>query len=102
MPECRRAHYVGMASSSSANDKPMCKRWANHKSHHKMGRNLCHMTDYLITCHHNENAQDFMKIIMLEVCTDPDVAKERETMWTFKLFAFYPAGLNKREEVQFE
>ena len=100
-PECRRAHYVGMASSTTANDKPMCKRWANHKSHHKMGRNLCHMTDHLITCHKNENAQDLIKITMLEACPDPVVAKERETIWTFKLFAFYPAGLNKREEVQF-
>ena len=59
------------------------------------------MTDHLITCHKNENAQDLIKITMLEACPDPDLAKERETIWAFKLFAFYPAGLNKREEVQF-
>ena len=101
-PECRRAHYIGMASSARPNDKPMSKRWANHKSHHKTGRNNCHMTDHLITCHKNENTQDFVKITILEACQDAATARERETIWTFKLFGFYPAGLNKREEVVLE
>ena len=52
-PECRRAHYIGMASSTRPNDKPMSKRWANHKSQHKTGGNNCHMTDHLITYHYH-------------------------------------------------
>ena len=57
------------------------------------------MTDHLLTCHKNENAQEFVKIAILEACPDATSAKERETIWTFKLSGFYPAGVNKREEV---
>ena len=67
-PECRRAHYVGQASTTKANQKPMANRWANHKSHHKAGRNLCQMTEHLITFHKNESAQDLVTITLLEAC----------------------------------
>ena len=55
----------------------------------------------LITCHKNENPQDFVTITMLEACRDKFEAKERETIWAYNLFAFHPTGLNIREEVQF-
>ena len=100
-PECRRAHYVGMASTSKPNQSPMPYRWSNHKSHHKAAKNLCQMTNHLITCHKNENPQDFVTITMLEACRDKFEAKERETIWAYNLFAFHPTGLNIREEVQF-
>jgi hypothetical protein len=101
-PECRRAHYVGVASTSKAKQKPMALRWANHKSHHKAGKNLCQMSEHLITFHKHESAQDLVSITILESCPDQDVGRERETIWAFKLFAFYPQGLNKREEVKFD
>ena len=49
---------VTWSSHCLPSDKPMSKRWANHKSHHKTGRNNCHMMDHFITCHKNENTQD--------------------------------------------
>ena len=101
-PECRKAHYVGMASTSKSNVKPMSSRWSNHKAHHKAGKNTCQMAEHLLTFHKNEDAQKFVTITILEACPDPVVAKERETIWTFNLFAFYPTGLNRREEVQFD
>ena len=97
-PECARAHYVGMASTKSK-QKPMAYRWANHKSHHNQGVNKCMMSDHLLSCHMGENAQDFVNITILEECSSPEVAKEKEIEWTYRLFAFYPTGLNKREEV---
>ena len=60
------------------------------------------MAEHLLTFHKNEDAQKFVTITILEACPDPIVAKERETIWTFNLFAFYPTGLNRREEVQFD
>ena len=101
-PECRLAHYVGMASTTKANIKPMSSRWSNHKAHHKAGRNLCQMTEHLITFHKTEDAQDLISITILEECENPVVAKEKETMWSYNLFSFYPTGLNRREEVQFD
>ena len=92
---------MGMASTTKPNQKPMALRWSNHKSHHRKGRNLCKMTKHLLACHKGELAQEFVTITILEECPSQEVAKERETVWTFNLFAFYPSGLNEREEVQF-
>ena len=100
-PECRQAHYVGMASTSKANQKPMASRWANHKAHHKAGRNLCQMTEHLITFHKHEDAQSLVKLTLLDVCSNQEEAKLKETQWSYKLFSFYPAGLNIREEIKF-
>ena len=93
---------MGEASTTKANQKPMSNRWANHKSHHKAGRNNCQMSEHLITFHKNESAQDLVTITILEACPNQEVAKERETIWAYNLFAFYPAGLNKREEVELQ
>ena len=97
-PECRRAHYVGMASSTNQAKKPMSLRWSNHKSHHKKGRNMCGMTAHLMTCHKGEDMQNLVSITILEECPSPEVAKELETAWCHRLFSFHPAGLNCREE----
>ena len=82
---------MGMASTTKANKKPMALN----------GHNMCKMTEHLLACHKGELAQEFVTITILEVCPSPEVAKERETIWTYDLFAFYPTGLNEREEVQF-
>ena len=95
--ECANAHYVGSASTSNPKIKPMALRWSNHKSHHKHTRNQCTMTEHLITFHKNENAQDLIKITLLEAC-DPQILKLVETKWCYKLFSFTPSGLNVREE----
>ena len=97
-PECSRAHYVGLASTTKDGVKPMSARWSNHKSHHKKSKNNCQMTEHLMTCHKNEDAQNFVSITILEACSTVEVAREREIVWTFDLFAFQPSGLNKREE----
>ena len=96
--ECKRAHYVGMASTSNPSKKPMSNRWAVHKHHHKAGINKCAMTEHLISCHKKEDAQSLIKITLLEVCETVEEAREKELAWTFDLFAFVPTGLNKREE----
>ena len=75
----------------------MALRWSNHKSHHKHTRNQCTMTEHLITFHKNENAQDLIKITLLEAC-DQQILKLVETKWCYKLFSFTPSGLNVREE----
>ena len=92
---------IQLASTTKSNQKPMPLRWSNHKSHHKKGHNLCKMTDHLLACHKGESAQEFVTITMLEVCPSQEVAKEKETIWAYNLFSFYPTGLNDREEVQF-
>ena len=101
-PQCSRAHYTGSASSSNQDAKPMCLRWSNHKSHHRKGKNLCQMTDHLLTWHQGEDPQQFVKITILEACPDLHTARERETVWSHRLFSFYPSGLNKREEIQID
>ena len=75
-------------------------RWSNHKSHHKKNRNLCQMSEHLLTWHQGEDTQDLLQITILEECPDMQTAREEETKWTHRLFSFYPHGLNKREEVQ--
>ena len=96
--ECRLAHYVGAASTSNPNIKPMSARWSNHKSHHKHSKNNCAMTDHLLLFHKNENPQDFVKITLLEAC-DMENLKRVETKWCYKLFSYIPHGLNLREEI---
>ena len=56
------------------------------------------MTDHLITCHQNEDPQSLIKITILEKCQDQATAKELEAYWSFKLFSYYPNGLNIRDE----
>ena len=97
-PECARAHYVGMASEPPNKSKAMGARWSVHKYQHKNGIDQCRMTKHLITCHKGESAQDLISITILEACQTPDIARERETVWCYRLFSFYPCGLNIREE----
>ena len=98
-PECERAHYVGMASTSNSNVKPMSARWANHKYQHKKGIDKCQMTKHLITCHKDESTQDLIILTILEACASEEEAVKREIEWTHNLFAYRPTGLNLREEV---
>ena len=101
-PECRNAHYVGMASTTIVNGKPMSYRWSNHKSHHKKKKDNCEMTKHLMLFHKNEDPQDLVSLTILEECKTPEEATQKETIWTNKLFSFYPTGLNKREEVNLD
>ena len=96
--ECKHAHYVGRASTSSNKVKAMASRWANHKSHFKKGHNFCAMTTHLLQFHRGEDPQKLVSIQILQSAPNVDTAIPLETMWTRKLFAFQPTGLNFREE----
>ena len=56
------------------------------------------MTEHLIICHPDEDPQKFVKITILEQCSDQATAREREAVWAFKLFSYIPSGLNIRDE----
>ena len=60
--ECRLAHYVGRASSSSPKVQAMASRWANHKSHFRKGHEFCTMTSHLLNFHRGEDPQKFISI----------------------------------------
>ena len=96
--ECQRAHYVGRASTNDPRKKPMGLRWANHKSHHKNGHDFCAMTAHLLSYHKGEDPQKFIQIQILQSAPNPEMAKSLELWWIRKLFAFWPSGLNIREE----
>ena len=99
-PECRLAHYVGMASTSDYPTVfPMRARWSNHKSHSKKKVNKCNLVNHLLTFHRGEDPQRFLKITLLEAADSKEEAKVLEVQWTRKLFAFKPTGLNTREEL---
>jgi hypothetical protein len=49
--------------------------------------------------HTNECAQDMISITKLEALLNQDKTREKESIWTFKPFAFYLVCLNKREDV---
>ena len=92
------AHYVGRASTNDPRKKPMGLRWANHKSHHKNGHDFCAMTAHLLSYHKGEDPQKFIQIQILQSAPNPEMAKSLELWWIRKLFAFWPSGLNIREE----
>ena len=96
--ECNLAHYVGRASTSSNKVQAMASRWANHKSHFKKGRDFCAMTTHLLNFHRGEDPQKFITIQILQSAQTVDEAKGLEVFWTRKLFAYFPSGLNVREE----
>ena len=97
-PECKHAHYVGRAWSSNNDVHPMAARWSNHKSHFKMDRIGCSLTDHLRKYHKNQDPQRFLKIVILQSAATFEETKKLELYWTRKLFAFVPTGLNVREE----
>ena len=96
--QCRLAHYVGRASTSSNKVQAMASRWANHKSHFKHGRDLCAMTNHLLTFHKGEDPQKLVRIQILQSAPNVEAARQLELIWTRRLFAFKPTGLNIREE----
>ena len=97
-PECRLAHYVGLASTSDPRKKPMSLRWANHKSHFHRDVNKCKFTNHLIQFHKGEDPQMFCKIQILQEVASLEEAKSTEVYWTRRLFCYHPSGLNQREE----
>jgi hypothetical protein len=96
--ECQLAHYVGRASTSVPNRRAMASRWANHKSHFRQGHDFCAMTTHLLRFHRGEDPQQFVSIQILQSAPDIEAAKSLEKLWTRKLFAYIPTGLNIREE----
>ena len=99
-PECKYAHYVGVASTNNPSIVPMASRWSNHKSHHKWGHNNCKLANHLISFHKGEDAQTFVKLQILQEFKTEEEARSHETWWMRKLFSFSPTGLNVREEQQ--
>ena len=97
-PHCKLAHYVGRAFSSDPAKPPMPGRWSCHKSQHKKNYNRCKLVDHLIKFHQGENPQDFVKVMILEQTATFEETVNCEIKWTRKLFAYYPTGLNTREE----
>ena len=96
--ECQLAHYVGRASTTVPTTKVMASRWANHKSHFNKGHDFCAMTSHLLRFHRGEDPQQFVTIQILQTAPNMEDAKPLELLWTRKLFAFIPSGLNIREE----
>ena len=99
-PECRLAHYVGLASTSDPKKKPMSLRWSNHKSHFHRNVNKCKFTNHLLQFHRGEDPQTFCKIQILQEVNSVEEARSIEVYWTRKLFCYHPSGLNQREEEQ--
>ena len=96
--ECSLAHYVGRAYSNDPDKFPMRLRWTTHKSHFRHSYNGCKLTEHLLTFHKGEDAQDLIKIMILDTADSLEEVLQLELMWTRKLFAFWPCGLNIREE----
>ena len=95
---CERAHYVGRAWTNNDEKFPMRLRWANHKHHHKTSYNKCKMTEHLIQFHKGEDTQSLVKITLLDQAETLQETLRLELIWTRRLFAFKPTGLNTREE----
>ena len=95
---CSAAHYVGRAWTSKDEKFPMRLRWSNHKHHAKILYNNCKLTEHLINFHKGEDPQSFVKITLLDQADTLEETVRLELIWTRKLFAFRPTGLNVREE----
>ena len=96
--ECSLAHYVGRAFTSDPDKFPMRLRWTTHKSHFKHNFNGCKLTEHLLTYHKGEDAQNIVKVMILDTAESLEEVLKLELIWTRKLFAFWPSGLNIREE----
>ena len=57
---------------------------------------------HLLTYHKGEDAQDIIKLMILDTAETLEDVLKLELMWTRKLFAFWPSGLNIREEESVE
>ena len=100
--ECALAHYVGRAFTNDQHKFPMRLRWTTHKSHFKHNYNGCKLTEHLLTYHKGEDAQDIIKLTIVDTAETLEEVLKLELMWTRKLFAFWPSGLNIREEESLE
>ena len=60
------------------------------------------MTEHLIQFHKGEDPQSFVKITLLDEANTLQETRRLELIWTRKLFAFKPTGLNAREEDNFD
>ena len=89
---------MGRVSSSSTKVQAIASRWANHKSHFRKGRDFCTMTTHLLNFHRGEDPQKFISIQILQSAPSVDEANKLELIWTKRVFAFHPSGLNLREE----
>ena len=56
------------------------------------------MTNYLLNFHKGEDPQKLVKIQILQSAPNVEAARQLELIWTRRLFAFKPTGLNIREE----
>ena len=56
------------------------------------------MTTHLLNFHRGEDPQKFISIQILQSAQSVEEAKQLEIIWTRKLFAYFPSGLNVREE----
>jgi len=56
------------------------------------------LSDHLLKYHKGEDSQKFLKIQILDSATTLEETRRLELFWTRKLFAFFPTGLNDREE----
>ena len=97
-PECSLAHYVGRAFVSDPKKYAMPSRWSCHKYHHKKGHLNCEMTKHLFNFHRGEDAQNFVKIQIIQTAKTVEEAIDLELVWQRRLFAFKPTGLCVREE----
>ena len=75
-------------------------RWSVHKSHFKNNFDQCKLTNHLLRFHKGEDPQTFLKVVIVDVADTLQELLELELIWTRRLFAFYPNGLNVREEEQ--
>ena len=95
---CRLAHYVGRSWTNDPGRFPMRSRWSTHKSHFKTNFNGCKLTDHLLKFHRGEDPQTFLKIMVLQEAQTLEDTIDLEIQWTRRLFAYFPTGLNEREE----
>ena len=56
------------------------------------------MTEHLIQFHKGEDTQSLVKITLLDEAETLQETLRLELIWTRRLFAFKPTGLNTREE----
>ena len=52
----------------------------------------------MLKYHKGEDVQKFLSIQILQKCDTFEETKQAEVWWTRKLFAYWPSGLNEREE----
>ena len=59
------------------------------------------MTEHFIHFHRGEDPQSIVRITILDQAETLEEITQLELIWTRRLFAFSPTGLNVREEEHF-